>query len=145
MPSMNHTVDVLQVKFAEIDEEGNVSKRFPRIDAEGQLKNTVLHKRYPEYPRNTRELTVPTSVAPARAVVYVPERPADAPLPPVHVNFHGGGFGSVGAVHRVGVDAVGEVGADRALGRLLRIRGPHQLAVVAKPIPHQPVEQAHLL
>ncbi|MDX3726058.1 alpha/beta hydrolase [Streptomyces caniscabiei] len=51
-----------------------------------------LHKRYPEYPRNTRELTVPTSVAPARAVVYVPDRPADAPLPPVHVNFHGGGF-----------------------------------------------------
>ena len=46
--SMNHTVDVLQVTFAEIDEEGNVTKRFPRIDAEGQLKNTVLHRRYPE-------------------------------------------------------------------------------------------------
>ncbi|MFF8015217.1 alpha/beta hydrolase fold domain-containing protein [Streptomyces sp. NPDC007929] len=51
-----------------------------------------LHKRYPEYPRTTHELTIPTSVAPARAVVYVPDRPDDAPLPPVHVNFHGGGF-----------------------------------------------------
>lgn len=47
-PSVNHTADVLRVTFVEIDEEGKVTKRFPRIDAEGQLKNTVLHKRYPE-------------------------------------------------------------------------------------------------
>ncbi|MDX3586376.1 MULTISPECIES: alpha/beta hydrolase fold domain-containing protein [Streptomyces] len=51
-----------------------------------------LYKRYPEYPRNTHELTIPTSVAPARVVVYVPDRSSDAPAPPVHVNFHGGGF-----------------------------------------------------
>jgi hypothetical protein len=48
LPSVNQTADVLRVTFAEIDEEGKVTKRFPRIDAEGQLKNTVLHKRYPE-------------------------------------------------------------------------------------------------
>ncbi|MFA6299756.1 MAG: alpha/beta hydrolase fold domain-containing protein, partial [Nocardioides sp.] len=46
--------------------------------------------RFPEYPRNTRELTIPTSIAPARAVVYLPE--TDGPPPPVHVNFHGGGY-----------------------------------------------------
>jgi hypothetical protein len=38
----------LRVTFAEIDEEGKVTKRFPRIDAEGQLKNTVRHKCYPD-------------------------------------------------------------------------------------------------
>jgi hypothetical protein len=48
LPSVNQTADVLRVTFADIDEEGKVTKRFPRIDAEGQLKNTVLHKRYPE-------------------------------------------------------------------------------------------------
>ena len=48
LPTVNQTADVLRVTFAEIDEEGKVTKRFPRIDAEGQLKNTVLHKRYPE-------------------------------------------------------------------------------------------------
>ena len=48
LPSVTQTPDVLQVTFVEIDEEGKVTKRFPRIDAEGQLKNTVLHKRYPE-------------------------------------------------------------------------------------------------
>ncbi|WP_243788396.1 alpha/beta hydrolase [Saccharopolyspora gloriosae] len=46
--------------------------------------------RFPEFPARTTELTVPTSIAPSRAVLY---RPADAePNPPVHVNFHGGGF-----------------------------------------------------
>lgn len=46
--------------------------------------------RFPEFPRNTRELTIPTSVAPARVVVYLPA--AGDVLPPVHVNFHGGGY-----------------------------------------------------
>ncbi|MFC3572233.1 alpha/beta hydrolase [Streptomyces yaanensis] len=45
--------------------------------------------RLPEFPRNTRELTVPTSVAPARVVVYLPRTKG---TPPVHVNFHGGGY-----------------------------------------------------
>jgi acetyl esterase len=45
---------------------------------------------FPEFPRDTLELTVPTSIAPARVVVY---RPAGGdPSPPVHVNFHGGGY-----------------------------------------------------
>lgn len=48
LPCVNYAADVLKVTFVEIDEEGKVTKRFPRIDAEGQLKNTVLHKRYPE-------------------------------------------------------------------------------------------------
>lgn len=46
--------------------------------------------RFPELPRNTRELTIPTSVAPARVVVYLPA--AGEGTPPVHINFHGGGY-----------------------------------------------------
>jgi acetyl esterase len=45
---------------------------------------------FPEFPGNTRDITIPTTVAPARAVVYLPAS-AD-PRPPVHVNFHGGGY-----------------------------------------------------
>ena len=48
MPSMNHTIDIRRVKQIAIDEEGNVAKRFPRIDAEGQLKNTLLFAMHPE-------------------------------------------------------------------------------------------------
>jgi hypothetical protein len=49
MPSkMNHAAGVLRVKQISIDEEGNVLKRFPRIDAEGQLRNTLLFATYPE-------------------------------------------------------------------------------------------------
>ena len=45
---------------------------------------------FPEYPGDTTGITIPSPVTPARAVVY---RPANAgPRPPVHVNFHGGGF-----------------------------------------------------
>jgi acetyl esterase/lipase len=46
--------------------------------------------RFPEFPRDTRELTVPTSVAPAKVVAYLP--PAPGAQPPVYVNFHGGGY-----------------------------------------------------
>ena len=46
--------------------------------------------RFPEYPRNTRELTIPTSAGPARAIVYMPA--TDGAPAPVHVNFHGGGY-----------------------------------------------------
>jgi hypothetical protein len=45
---MNHAAAVLRVKQIAIDMEGNVKKRFPRIDAEGQLKNTLLFATYPE-------------------------------------------------------------------------------------------------
>ncbi len=45
---------------------------------------------FTEFPGDTWDLTIPTSIAIARAVVY---RPATAgPRPPVHVNFHAGGY-----------------------------------------------------
>ncbi|MPY61177.1 alpha/beta hydrolase fold domain-containing protein [Streptomyces spongiae] len=52
--------------------------------------------RLPEFPRDTRELTIPTSVAPAPAVAHLPDSPKGV-LPPVHVNFHGGGYVMPGA------------------------------------------------
>ncbi|OAH13005.1 alpha/beta hydrolase [Streptomyces jeddahensis] len=52
--------------------------------------------RLPEFPRTARELTIPTSVAPAQVTVYLPEAAPDSP-PPVHVNFHGGGYVLQGA------------------------------------------------
>ncbi|MFI7407715.1 alpha/beta hydrolase [Streptomyces sp. NPDC049627] len=60
----------------------------------GRGSAAASHARLPEYPRRVRELTIPTSIAPARATVYLPAgAPADdAPAPPVHVNFHGGGY-----------------------------------------------------
>ncbi|APU17145.1 esterase/lipase [Actinoalloteichus fjordicus] len=45
---------------------------------------------FPELPGDTRDITIPTTIAPARAVVYRPA--AGIARPPVHVNFHGGGF-----------------------------------------------------
>ncbi|MEW2117471.1 alpha/beta hydrolase fold domain-containing protein [Streptomyces sp. NPDC005474] len=56
----------------------------------GRGSAAASHARLPEFPRATSELTIPTSVAGARVVVYRP--PAGDPAPPVHVNFHGGGF-----------------------------------------------------
>ncbi|KIH99550.1 carboxylesterase [Streptomonospora alba] len=44
----------------------------------------------PEFGGTTQEITVPTSIAPARAIVYRPS--GRDPAPPVHVNFHGGGY-----------------------------------------------------
>ncbi|MFJ4782215.1 alpha/beta hydrolase [Streptomyces sp. NPDC088794] len=57
----------------------------------GRGSAAASHARFPEYPRVVTELTIPTSVAPARAVVYLPTTEGDDP-PPVHVNFHGGGY-----------------------------------------------------
>jgi hypothetical protein len=54
----------------------------------GRRTIATAHERWPELPRTTRQLTIPTSIAPVRAVVYLP--PTHAPAP-VHVNFHGGG------------------------------------------------------
>jgi acetyl esterase len=45
---------------------------------------------FPEFSGNTCDITIPTSIAPARAVVYRPDNQDSRP--PVHVNFHGGGF-----------------------------------------------------
>jgi len=55
----------------------------------GRRTVATAHTRWPELPRHTRELTIPTSIAPARAEVYLP--PGDGPSP-VHVNLHGGGY-----------------------------------------------------
>jgi acetyl esterase/lipase len=49
----------------------------------------AAHLRFPELARRTRRLTIPTTVGPAPAVVYLP---ADDGPAPVHVNFHGGGY-----------------------------------------------------
>ncbi|WP_217238615.1 alpha/beta hydrolase fold domain-containing protein [Streptomyces sp. AC555_RSS877] len=51
------------------------------------------HARFPEFPRTIRELTIPTAIAPARVTVYLPAaEEAGEAAPPVHVNFHGGGY-----------------------------------------------------
>jgi acetyl esterase len=49
---------------------------------------------FPECRAEIDEVSVPTSIGPARAFVYRPAgRAVDlAPNPPVHVNFHGGGY-----------------------------------------------------
>ncbi|KUM79286.1 alpha/beta hydrolase [Streptomyces curacoi] len=56
----------------------------------GRGSAAASHARFPEFPHRIRELTIPTSIAPARATVYLPA--SDEPAPPVHVNFHGGGY-----------------------------------------------------
>jgi acetyl esterase len=45
---------------------------------------------FPEHAGKVRRMTIPTAVAPAPVVVYAPE--SQDPRPPVHVNFHGGGY-----------------------------------------------------
>jgi hypothetical protein len=42
MPKTNHATEILRVQQVAIDEDGNVHKRFPKINSEGQLKNTLL-------------------------------------------------------------------------------------------------------
>jgi acetyl esterase len=64
------------------------AKGFQRVVLLSERRSSPV--RFPEYPRNTRELTIPTSVGPARAVVYSPANAVEQP--PVHVNFHGGGY-----------------------------------------------------
>ncbi|MER5429960.1 alpha/beta hydrolase [Streptomyces sp. NPDC002588] len=57
----------------------------------GSGSTAAWQARLPEYPRDTRALTVPTTVAPAPVTVYLPPG-GTATRPPVHVNFHGGGY-----------------------------------------------------
>lgn len=59
------------------------------VGVAGRRAVAAAHQRFPELPRRAAEITIPTSVAPARVVVY---RPETAAATPVHVNFHGGGF-----------------------------------------------------
>jgi acetyl esterase len=56
----------------------------------GRRLAASAYARFPEHPRTVRELTIPTSVAPARVTVYLSA--TTDPTPPVHVNFHGGGY-----------------------------------------------------
>ena len=49
------------------------------------------YDRLTEFAATSHEITIPTSVAPARAVVYLPVTTGGA-APAVHVNFHGGGY-----------------------------------------------------
>ncbi len=49
---------VLPVINVEIDQEGNVLKRLPKIDREGQLINTLLHRLYPTI--KVARVSVPT-------------------------------------------------------------------------------------
>ncbi|NUT29048.1 MAG: alpha/beta hydrolase [Streptomyces sp.] len=58
----------------------------------GRGSAAASHARFSEYPRKVRELTIPTSIGPARATVYLPPKAGDGAAPPVHVNFHGGGY-----------------------------------------------------
>ncbi|GAA4023889.1 alpha/beta hydrolase [Streptomyces sp. NBC_01352] len=59
----------------------------------GRGSAAASHARFPEYPRTVKELTIPTSVAEARVTVYLPApEEAGEAAPPVHVNFHGGGY-----------------------------------------------------
>jgi acetyl esterase len=67
-----------------------VMQRMVRVAARTGRGPSPLD-RFPDHPRNIRELTIPSSVAPAHAVVYLPSA-TDGPPPPVHVNFHGGGY-----------------------------------------------------
>lgn len=46
--------------------------------------------RLAEFSASSHEIAIPTSVGPARAMVYVPA--SGGPAPAVHVNFHGGGY-----------------------------------------------------
>ena len=62
-------------------------QRAVRISARRAGK--AAPERFPELSRITRRLTIPTSVAPAPGVVYLPA--TEGPVP-VHVNFHGGGY-----------------------------------------------------
>src|SRR6188508_164567 len=72
--------------------------------------------------RFTRSLAAgPSMRSPARADLRRAEEVRD---------FSRGRFRRVRTVHRVRFDALGEVGADRARGRLLRIGGAHDLAVL---------------
>ena len=66
------------------------------VGVAGRRAVAAAHRRFPELPRRAAEITIPTSVAPARVVVY---RPETAAATPVHVNFHGGGFVPVSYTH----------------------------------------------
>jgi acetyl esterase/lipase len=65
-------------------------QRVVALAARSGKAGTSPFDRLAEFPGNSHEITIPTSIAPARAVVYLPT--TGGPAPAVHVNFHGGGY-----------------------------------------------------
>jgi len=71
------------------------ARTLQRLGALGEKRagsRLAPHDRFPQFPADKHEMTIPTSVIAARAVVYAPTAGADSEPVPVHVNFHGGGY-----------------------------------------------------
>src|SRR5687767_679874 len=80
-------------------------------------------------PRLAKYCSMPCASSPRRLVAIALARVQLAVLEE-ESDLRLGGLRRIRAVHRVGVDRVGEVGADRALGGLLRVGRAHDLAVL---------------
>jgi len=70
---------------------GSLSQRAAKRGGRAGARRAP-HDRFPQFKAVTHELTIPTSVVTARAVVYAPEGGTGPDPAPVHVNFHGGGY-----------------------------------------------------
>ncbi len=79
-PFENHTVAKLLARLMQQGITLNASRFTARVN-----------QQVPQFPRHTSELRIPTSVGPARAVLYKPEASSNQ-ASRVYVNFHGSGF-----------------------------------------------------
>ena len=71
---------------------GSLSQKAAERGGSKAGSRIAPHSRFPQYKGITHELTIPTSVVAARAVVYAPPAGIGSEPVPVHVNFHGGGY-----------------------------------------------------